>query len=197
MPSDASTAHNRLDSIHDNEEKKKLTLTQKMKLVFPELASMTKIPMSVKSHYLGTRQQVKSGEKELTWTGLTLLELNAMTERLRERGRAQYAKIRQAGGKPFGEQETKTVNVNSQKKKRRVETDQTTTTEDVEPPVRKRSKIREAPRPTHVHQARPTQSKKSSKTLQRFEPVLEQDYEAGEVVSSSTSDEDDSSSCSD
>lgn len=87
------------DSSSDD---KKMSLTQKMKLVFPELSKMNKIPMSVKSHYLGTRAQVKAGERELTWTGLTLDELTEMTVRLRERGRQQYQKLKEAGGRPFG-----------------------------------------------------------------------------------------------
>ena len=87
------------DSSSDD---KKMSLTQKMKLVFPELSKMNKIPMSVKSHYLGTRAQVKAGERELTWTGLTLDELTEMTARLRERGRQQYQKLKEAGGRPFG-----------------------------------------------------------------------------------------------
>lgn len=98
----------KLQSIKDSlpndstSDEKKLSLTQKMKLVFPELSKMNKIPMSVKSHYLGTRAQVKAGERELTWTGLTLEELTEMTTRLRERGRQQYQKLKESGGRPFG-----------------------------------------------------------------------------------------------
>jgi len=114
-----SLSNNRLNDIPE-EEKKKLTLTQKMKLVFPELANMNKIPMAVKSHYLGTRAQVRSGEKELTWTGLTLHELEDMTDRLRARGRAQYAKIKESGGTPFGAPsgESQTKEPSKKRKKR-------------------------------------------------------------------------------
>lgn len=82
-------------------EEKKLSLNHKMKMVFPELAHLSKIPMSIKSHYLGTRAQVKSGEREMTWTGLTAADLETMTQKLRERGRLQYLKAKKEGRQPF------------------------------------------------------------------------------------------------
>ena len=176
----AVTSDNNNNNNNTANDDKKLTLTQKMKLVFPELASMTKIPMSVKSHYLGTRAQVKSGERELTWTGLTLWELEAMTTRLRERGRLQYQRIKDSGGSPFCASGSLPVKKEKQaKKESKKEAKKTEKKEESKSKKRKEVPVKLVPYPIDsVKRIRPTPVPEVRQTASETDSSSEDDGES-------------------